>query len=274
MKAFANLGIAAALALSADASAQPTPATGLSIVRLDCGNATVKNFDAFFSDTHEYPTGPREITGSCYVIRHGNDFLLWDTGFPAALKGKPNDMGASVARLDRTIPEQLAELGIKPANIGIIGISHMHGDHTGQAADFPNAKLLIGKKDFEASNGPKDPFGPWRIAQAKLQTMDGADVDVFGDGSVIALNLPGHTASHMALLVKLASGNVMLSGDLYHSTLARQLKGIPPFNSSRAETLASIDRFERLAKSYRAKVIIQHEPADIAKLPAFPAAAR
>lgn len=274
MKAFANLGIAAALALSADASAQPAPATGLSIVRLDCGNATVKNFDAFFSDTHEYPTGPREITGSCYVIRHGNDFLLWDTGFPAALKGKPNDMGASVARLDRTIPEQLAELGIKPANIGIIGISHMHGDHTGQAADFPNAKLLIGKKDFEASNGPKDPFGPWRIAQAKLQTMDGADVDVFGDGSVIALNLPGHTASHMALLVKLASGNVMLSGDLYHSTLARQLKGIPPFNSSRAETLASIDRFERLAKSYRAKVIIQHEPADIAKLPAFPAAAR
>ena len=74
----------------------------------------------------------------------------------------------------------------------------------------------------------------------------------------------------MALLVKLASGNVMLSGDLYHATVARQIKGIPPFNSSRAETMASIDRFERLARSHRAKVIIQHEPADIGKLPAFP----
>ena len=274
MKAIAHVGIATALALSAGASAQPQPGARLSIVRLDCGNATVKNFDAFFSDTHEYPTGPRKITGSCYLVRHGSDILLWDTGFPAAIKGKSTDMGALVARLERTIPEQLADIGVKPSDVDIVGISHRHGDHTGQAADFPQAKLLIGKKDLESSKGPKDPFGPWRGADAKVQAMDGGDVDIFGDGSVIALNLPGHTASHMALLVKLASGNVMLSGDLYHSTMARQLKGVPPFNTSRAETLASIDRFERLARSYRAKVIIQHEPADIAKLPPFPKEAR
>ena len=256
------------------ASDVPPGSTHVYRGELDCGAATVKNFDAFFSDTHEYPVGPRKITGSCYVVRHGGDILLWDTGFPAAIKGKSTDMGALVARLDRTIPEQLADIGVKPSDVDIVGISHRHGDHTGQAADFPQAKLLIGKKDLESSKGPKDPFGPWRGADAKVQAMDGGDVDIFGDGSVIALNLPGHTASHMALLVKLASGNVMLSGDLYHSTMARQLKGVPPFNTSRAETLASIDRFERLARSYRAKVIIQHEPADIAKLPRFPKEAR
>jgi glyoxylase-like metal-dependent hydrolase (beta-lactamase superfamily II) len=103
--------------------------------------------------------------------------------------------------------------------------------------------------------------------------MEGGDVDVFGDGSVVAMNLPGHTPGHMALLVKLASGPVLLSGDLYHSDEARVKKGIPPFNTSRADTLASIDRFERVAKNLGAKVIIQHEPADIAKLPAFPKAA-
>ena len=274
MKAYAYLGVAVSLVLAATASAQPSAAARLSIVRLDCGNATVKNFDAFFSDTHEYPVGPRRITSSCYVVRHGSDILLWDTGFPAALKGKSNDAGALVARLDRTIPEQLADLRLKSSDVSIVGISHMHGDHIGQAADFPMAKLLIGKKDLESTKGPKDPFGPWRGADAKVQAMDGGDVDVFGDGSVIALNLPGHTPGHMALLVKLASGNVLLSGDLYHSTLARQTKGIPPFNTNRAETLASIDRFERLARSYRAKVIIQHEPADIAKLPPFPKEAR
>ena len=261
-------------ALAAGASAQPRATASVGIVRLDCGNGTVKNFNAFFSDTNEYPAGPRVIANSCYVIRHGQNYLLWETGFPAAIKGKPNDMGAIVARLNKTIPEQLAVLGLTIADIDIVGISHMHGDHTGQAADFPDAKLLIGKKDFDASNGPKDPFGPWRVAQAKVQTMNGTDIDIFGDGSVIALNLPGHTASHIGLLVKLASGNVMLSGDLYHSALARQMKGVPPFNSSRAETLASMDRFERLARSYRARVIIQHEPADIAKLPAFPREAR
>ena len=67
---------------------------------------------------------------------------------------------------------------------------------------------------------------------------------------------------------------MLLSGDLYHATEARTLRGVPPFNVNRADTLASIDRFERLAKVLKAKVIIQHEPADVAKLPAFPKAAR
>ncbi|MDQ3074264.1 MAG: N-acyl homoserine lactonase family protein, partial [Pseudomonadota bacterium] len=177
-------------------------------------------------------------------------------------------------RLDRTVIEQLATLGLRPADIGIVGISHMHGDHVGQAKEFPAAKLLIGKKDLELSKGKQDPFGPWRAADAKVQTMEGTDIDVYGDGSVIAMNLPGHTPGHMALLVRLASGPVLLTGDLYHSEEARVKRGIPPFNTSRADTLASIDRFERIAKNLGARVIIQHEPADIAKLPAFPAAAR
>ena len=266
-----------ATAANAPAAAAPATANERAIVelrRLDCGSLTIKNFDAFFSDTHELPSGPRKLTDSCYLIRHGDQHLLWDTGFPAKLKGQSNDMGGLVATLTDTIPEQLARLGLKPSDIGIVGISLRHGDHTGQAADFPQAKLLIGKADFEQSAGDKDPFGPWRAAGAKVQLEHGGDIDVFGDGSVIALNTPGHTPDHMSLLVKLASGNVLLTGDLYHSALARAGKQVPGFNASRAETLASIDRFERLARSYRAKVIVQHEPADIAKLPAFPAAAK
>ena len=264
----------AVLMTSAGAANAAPPQSALSLIRLDCGSATIKDFDAFFSDSHELPVGPRKITGSCYLIRHGGQNLLWDTGFPAALKGKSMDMGNLVASLTATIPEQLARLGLKPSDIAIVGISHMHGDHTGQAADFAGAKLLIGKGDFEMTKGDKDPFGPWRAAGAKVELEHGGDIDVFGDGSVIALNTPGHTPDHMSLLVRLTSGNVLLTGDLYHSTLSRTGKQVPPFNTSRAETLASIDRFERLARSYHAKVIIQHEPADIAKLPAFPAAAQ
>ena len=260
----------AAVAVPAVAADRPS----VELTRLDCGSAMIKDFNAFFSDTLEYPSGPRRITDSCYLVRHMGHYLLWDTGFPAALKGKPMDMGAIVASVDKTISEQLAVLGLRPTDINIVGISHMHGDHVGQAADFPTAELLIGKTDFEQTAGPKDPFRPWRAAGAKVQLEHGGDIDVFGDGKVVALNMPGHTPDHMALLVKLASGNVLLSGDLYHASEARTLKGVPPFNTSRAETLASIDRFERLATHYNAKVIIQHELRDIAKLPAFPTAAR
>ena len=265
--------VAALLAAAATPALAADPAK-VEITRLDCGEGVFQDFNGRFSDTLEYPAGPRTVTNSCYLVRHMDHYLLWDTGFVASMKGAPAMKGPFSPSLRVTVLEQLATLGVKPTDITVVGISHMHADHTGQAAEFPAAKLIVGKADFEGTKGPKDPFGPWRAKGAKVQTMHGGDIDVFGDGSVIALNLPGHTPDHMALLVKLASGNVLLSGDLYHAHEARELKGVPPFNTSRAETLASMDRFERLAKRYNAKVIIQHEPRDIAKLPAFPKSAQ
>ena len=255
-------------------AAAPAEAAQLSLTRLDCGTSTIKNFDAFFSDRPGlYEKAPRDIVSSCYLIRHGDQTMLWDTGFSADLKGRSQDMGDLVARIDQTVAEQLAQLGIQPADVDIVGISHMHPDHTGQAAQFPAARLLIGKADFERTAGKDDPFGPWRGAGKKITLVSG-DHDVFGDGSVTALHLPGHTPDHLALLVKLASGPVLLSGDLYHSIDARQKRGVPPFNTDRQQTLESMDRFEKLAKETGAKVVIQHEPADIDKLPGVAQAAK
>ena len=114
--------------------------------------------------------------------------------------------------------------------------------------------------------------GPRAPGQPQVRAVT-ADTDVFGDGSVIALHLPGHTPDHLALLVGLASGPVLLSGDMYHSRDAREKRGVPPFNTSREQTLRSMDVFEKVAKETGAKVVIQHEPRDIALLPAFPKAA-
>ena len=50
--------------------------------------------------------------------------------------------------------------------------------------------------------------------------------------------------------------------------------GVPTFNTSRAETLASLDRFKKIAANLKATVILQHDGRDIGKLPAFPAGAR
>ena len=114
---------------------------------------------------------------------------------------------------------------------------------------------------------------PWLQGGGQV-TEAPADLDVFGDGSVTMLNLPGHTPGHHGLLVPARLGPVLLSGDTWHFTEQVARRGVPPFNTDRAESLASMDRLERLARNLRARLIIQHEPADIAKLPAFPAAAR
>jgi glyoxylase-like metal-dependent hydrolase (beta-lactamase superfamily II) len=254
--------------------------TKLTLWRLDCGSFVIKDYNSFFSDTLAYPAGPKDITDSCYLIRHGDRLMLWDTGVSDALIGSPQDNPAMKMALKRSLVDQLKQIGIGPDRIEIVGISHFHADHIGQAAHFPGAKLLIGAADLAALKAtPPDPrlepdlLKPWLGAGATVEAVQG-DLDVFGDGSVVMLNTPGHTPGHHSLLVRLASGPVLLSGDVYHFTEQVANRGVPPFNTDRADSLASMDRFDRLAKNLKAKVIIQHEPADIAKLPAFPKGAQ
>ena len=98
---------------------------------------------------------------------------------------------------------------------------------------------------------------------------------MFGDGSVIILNMPGHTPGHRSLLVKLKGmGHVLLTGDLTHFHENYDTNGVPSFNTDRAATLASLDRFKQIAKNLKATVIIQHDQRDIAKLPTFPQMAK
>lgn len=262
---------AAALALALPASAQEAP-DRLSITRLDCGTIGIADLGRF-SDTGLFSGERRMFADSCYVVRNGDRILLWDTGLDRDLAGKPR--GEEGVELKQTAVSQLARLGLKPSDITYVGLSHYHDDHTGQARDFPDATLLAGKGDWEIIKvwpAARPRFERWLTGGGKLDLVEG-DKDVFGDGRVTILAMPGHTEGHQALLVRLASGPVLISGDTYHFRENRAADGVPTFNVNRADTLASNDRFEKLAKNLKAKVIIQHEPRDIALLPAFPKAA-
>ena len=129
------------------------------------------------------------------------------------------------------------------------------------------------KGDDPRLKDARSDLATWLTGGGNVLPLPG-DGDVFEDGRVIMLAMPGHTPGHSALLVRLASGPVLLSGDQYHFTEAVKNRGVPSFNHNRADTLASHDRFDRIAANTGAKVIIQHEPADVAKLPAFPASAK
>lgn len=90
------------------------------------------------------------------------------------------------------------------------------------------------------------------------------ELDVFGDGSVVIFETPGHTPGHTSLqLMMPETGPVLLTGDLYHRAESRELKRVPRFNSDEAMTVSSMEAFEARADALGAKVIIQHEPADI-----------
>lgn len=104
----------------------------------------------------------------------------------------------------------------------------------------------------------------------RIRPVEG-HMDVFGDGSVLILKTPGHTAGHKSLPVRLrTSGPVLLTGDLFHTRENKAYRSVPAPNVDRADTLASFDRFEGVAARESARVIVQHSPEDVAALPASP----
>ena len=263
---------ALAMSNSAPAVAQETktaPPATIKLWRLDCGR---------LDENGARPWAWQKVPTPCpcYLVQHGNRYLLWDAGISRRGLGNAHP----VAKLDRTISDQLAQIGVRPEQIEFIGISHYHGDHTGQATQFPKARMLIGKGDLDALKASPAPGGaapphvqPWLDGSAPVEALT-EDKDIFGDGRVIMLRTPGHTPGHSSLLVKLATGPVILTGDLWFNHEAAMTGTMPEFNTSRAETLASRDRISRMVENLDAVVIIQHEPADIAKLPAFPESAQ
>ena len=109
------------------------------------------------------------------------------------------------------------------------------------------------------------------LDRARIKTFD-KDLDVFGDGAVRILTAPGHTPGHAMLLLTLPkAGPVLITGDLFHMRRSMEAGLVPRVNVSRADTLASMDRFRGLVKATGARVIIPHERKDFDALPAFPA---
>ena len=264
-------GICATLFAYTPAQAQTSPT--ITLTRLDCGtNAAPTDVGLRFSDTYAFNGLKVQLTFSCYLIRHGDDYLVWDAG---------NPVGTTPTAPKTSLVDLLAQLKLTPTQVKYVAISHYHGDHAGQVSAFPQATLLIGKGDWDLLSDPKfaavanpAPFVNWISGGGKVEPLAG-DRDVFGDGTVIVLNTPGHTPGHHSLLVRLKEmGNVLITGDLAHFRENYEGNGVPTFNTDRAATLASLDRFKKIAANLQATVIIQHDARDVGKLPAFPGAAR
>src|SRR6476469_8043701 len=162
------------------ALAAPAQAADMALTRLDCGTPQAPTpVNQRFSDTYAYGDLKLQFVFSCYLIKHDNDYLLWDTG---------HAMTAPNVAPKVSIVDQLAKLNVKPEQIKYVGISHYHADHTGQVASFPGALLLIGKNEWDAITAPTPaagvnfgPFESWRKGASKAEPLAN-DKDVWGDG--------------------------------------------------------------------------------------------
>ena len=253
------------------------------LYRLDCGHSLANDESVWTPG--ENVGRSIEFSSTCWLIKHGSQWLLWDTGVPQATLNDPRGWSTLpkliVYHLDRSLIDQLAEIGLKPGDIGRVAISHTHGDHIGNVGLFPNSAIMMQRAEYSwihSPNGPNDNVNQLMALARKLlgtpknlRLLDG-DTDVFSDGSVTLFSTPGHTPGHQSLLVHLKnSGFIILSGDVVHLKENFEKNIVPSLNTSKAESIASMERVRQLIAAYKATLFINHDKSQTDKLKLLPA---
>jgi len=258
----AKLALASFVALIAACSSTPARQTsGVErIYILNCGEGVVGDISRW---SGENVGQHMAFVDNCYLIKHAQGWMLWDTGVADAIAAMPDglapaDPKAIHWRRPKTLASQLEQLGVLPSDIQYVGISHTHPDHIGNVEMFPRATLLVQKAEYEwpgPNNAPR--FKPGH----PVMEIEG-DKDVFRDGSVTILSTPGHTPGHQSLLVKLPkTGAVVLSGDAVHFKSNWDNRRVPSINVDKGATLASMQRIADVLARENAQLWINHDKA-------------
>ena len=228
------------------------------------------------------PNGEVEIESAtwfsgCYLLQHPRGWLLWDTGLSDSLVALPNgDIHGNIQDVvTKTLASHLDDLGVKAQTIKYVAFSHVHPDHAGNVTLFTESTLMVHGLEYEAAMTLLPPKGVipedrWAFAENRTVKLWG-DTDLFGDGSVVILEAPGHSVGHQVLLVRLPKfGPVILAGDLYYATRDRVDRRVAEWNSDHDQSRRSMERIEKIVDETQARLLIHHCQAEINALPQAP----
>ncbi len=176
---------------------------------------------------------PFKVSHNAILIRHPRGNVLFDTGLGDHIKQQFKDVPAVLRPLLTYSMIKSAKSTLAQAHVDIakIILSHLHWDHASGIKDFPTAEILSSKLGYTRAQQGKDGaiksqisgadihWDPITFTHRPYENFD-QSYDVYGDGSLIVVPLPGHTLGSVGLFVNTASGKrYFLVGDAAYSTL-------------------------------------------------------
>ena len=233
-----------------------------------------------------------------YVIEHRDGLVLFDTGQDRASVTDPDyfpsgphmgplyrmsrfDMAA-----DQTLSILLEGIGYRAGDVRTVVLSHLHGDHIGGLREVSHAELLVSQAEWDTLSGLwpelagvlrrhiQLPGLRWRqIALAPLHNPALAPFDtghdLFGDGSLVLVSTPGHTAGSMSLIVRRAGRPPLaLVGDLTYDVHLLE-RGHVPGVGNRRLLRRSTAMLNQLQQAHPGLVVLAtHDPGAEAALAA------
>ena len=222
---------------------------GVTIHLLRCGSVSLSRkavlggkggFVSTFRQTAATAASRIELPCFCYLVEHPKGLILVDTGVGRAFSPKGVYDAASVKALlgapfaaylrpsvaaGRSIGEQLAARGLRPEDLDVVLLTHLDADHVGGLHELRGAKRILMPEDeyfwsCRMVYKLRQPQGLWLDVASEHFWYRGSPLgtnrwafDLFGDESVMLVNLPGHTDGLCAVLIRGAGRFVLLASD-------------------------------------------------------------
>ena len=169
------------------------------------------------------PDGQISLNVGSFLLRSQGTTVLVDTGLGKSSQGFQDYTWALLLK-------DMNAKGIRPEEIDLVVITHLHGDHVGWnltwdndacSPTFPNARYWIPRADWNAYAGESANRVSRYITEqvlplerlGLLELMDGAEVFT---GEITALSTPGHTPGHTSILIVSKGERGVILGDAAH----------------------------------------------------------
>ena len=217
-----------------------------------------------------------ELSVPCALIRHARANVLFDTGcHPSVAEHAEARWGGLVRLMTPIMPKGenvvngLSALGLSCDDIDLVVCSHLHPDHCGCNSFFKRATFIIHRHEVEAARAPGAQGQGYLAAEweqgAPIDMIDG-ERDVFGDGRMVLLPLPGHTPGTTGALVTLdRSGAFFLASDTV-SLRTTLDTGVVPKNTWNADALLKSLTEIRRIEARGTQILCGHDAGQWASL--------
>ncbi|PPQ33745.1 N-acyl homoserine lactonase family protein [Rhodopila globiformis] len=227
-----------------------------------------------------YPGADREETielpVSCALLKHKQGLVLFDTGCHPSVVTNAEARWGGLARLmapvfaeQQAVINQLPLAGVTAGDVDVVVCSHLHPDHCGCNVFFPRATVLIQATEIAAARAGNSESRGYRAIEWDLpnpiEPLDGAR-DLFGDGRITLLHVPGHTPGMMAAHVVLdRDGAFVLASDSVAVRAHLDERYAPKNTWNVDQAIVSIETIARLQQD-GATVLFGHDAAQWASL--------
>jgi len=215
---------------------------------------------AFFLDGE-----PGEISApvTAFLIDHPKGLVLFDTGLGSRFARPAGTERDSFIDLEegQTMEDRVRAIGVDPAEIRWIIVSHFHADHSGGNSRFPNATVIVNEFEHEFARANADGMlyclEEFETGQPFLKVS--GEHDVFGDGTVVVFPTPGHTPGHQSARVRTDGGDIVLTGDCCNLRRSLDEFRLPDHCHDADQSLASLKLLAGMERR-GARIFPSHDP--------------